>query len=113
MAGHSLRSLLAAGLHVGGASPVVAIQTTGLFESGDTLRNVWFDLKVPIFAIVGARNWLVEDSTDTAKTYAEPILKVWAADTRVIESADDLTEHYRRCRQAGKPGVALIGEGKE
>jgi sulfopyruvate decarboxylase TPP-binding subunit len=39
---------LAAGLHLGGASPLVIMQTTGMFESGDALRNVLFDLKLPI-----------------------------------------------------------------
>jgi len=43
---------LAAGLHLGGQSPLVIMQVTGLFESGDALRNVLFDLKLPIFAIL-------------------------------------------------------------
>ena len=30
---------VAAGLHLGGATPIVMIQCTGLFESGDALRN--------------------------------------------------------------------------
>ena len=30
---------LAAGLHIGGKQPLVVMQTTGLFESGDALRN--------------------------------------------------------------------------
>ena len=34
---------LAAGLHLGGAKPLVIIQCTGLFESGDALRNVLHD----------------------------------------------------------------------
>jgi sulfopyruvate decarboxylase TPP-binding subunit len=43
---------LAAGLHLGGQSPLVVMQTTGLFESGDALRNVLFDLKLPIYALI-------------------------------------------------------------
>ncbi len=31
---------VAAGLHLGGATPLVMIQCTGLFESGDAIRNV-------------------------------------------------------------------------
>src|SRR5215469_9814159 len=31
---------LAAGLYLGGARPIVVVQNTGLFESGDALRNV-------------------------------------------------------------------------
>ena len=34
---------LAAGLWLGGCRPVILIQSTGLFESGDALRNTLFD----------------------------------------------------------------------
>ena len=44
---------VAAGLHLGGATPVVMIQCTGLFESGDALRNALHDWKLPIFSIIG------------------------------------------------------------
>src|SRR5262245_32430304 len=53
---------LAAGLFLGGKTPMVLVQTTGLFESGDALRNVLFDLKLPLFSLIGVRNGLVPDS---------------------------------------------------
>jgi hypothetical protein len=31
------------------------MQTTGLFESGDALRNVLFDLSLPIYSLIGVR----------------------------------------------------------
>src|SRR5262245_47249436 len=65
---------LAAGLHLGGRSPLIIMQTTGLFESGDALRNVVFDLKLPIFALVGVRNGLAPQSKDSATLLAEPIV---------------------------------------
>ena len=34
---------LAAGLYLGGAKPIVIIQCTGLFESGDAMRNIVHD----------------------------------------------------------------------
>src|SRR5205823_6575318 len=40
---------LAAGLWLGGKKPIVLLQCTGLFEAGDSLRNVVHDLKLPIF----------------------------------------------------------------
>ncbi len=50
---------IAAGLHLGGQRPLVMIQNTGLFESGDALRNVLFDLGLPLWAVVGYRmRWL-------------------------------------------------------
>ena len=105
---------LAAGLHIGGKSPLVVMQTTGLFESGDALRNVLFDLKLPIFSLIGVRNWLSAGSNDTAKTYAEPILRGWGLDCQwLLQPADKprFGEHYRRCRAANRPGVALLAEG--
>ena len=105
---------LAAGLHLGGKSPLVLMQTTGLFESGDALRNVLFDLKLPIYSLIGVRNWLVPNSRDSAKTFAEPILRAWNLDCQWIATAADkpkLAEHYRRCQSEGVPGVALLAEG--
>ena len=80
---------LAAGLIVGGQSPVVALQTTGLFESGDALRNVVHDLQLPVFAIIGARSWMNAQSRDSAKTYADPILRAWQLDCVLVESEAD------------------------
>jgi len=33
---------------VGGAKPVVLIQNTGLFESGDSIRGINIDMAIPI-----------------------------------------------------------------
>jgi sulfopyruvate decarboxylase TPP-binding subunit len=104
---------LAAGLLVGGRHPLVVMQTTGLFESGDALRNVVHDLGMPVFAIVGARNWLTPGSEDSARTYGEPILRAWQIDYVIIESKADrpkLQSHYRHCQAAQKPGIVLVGE---
>src|SRR5581483_2304220 len=68
---------IAAGLYLGGKQPVVVIQSTGLFESGDALRNVLFDLNLPLYSLVGYRSYLLENSTDSAKRFAEPILRAW------------------------------------
>lgn len=105
---------LAAGLHLGGRMPLVVMQTTGLFESGDALRNVLFDLNLPLFALIGVRNGLVPASRDSAKTFAEPILKAWGIDCVWLRTQEDrpkLAEHVRACRQAGRPGTALMAEG--
>jgi len=105
---------LAAGLHIGGQTPVVVMQMTGFFESGDALRNIVFDLQVPLFAIVGARNWLVPASPDSAKRFAEPILKAWGLDYVLLGKASEkakLSEHYRACAAHQRPGILLMAEG--
>jgi sulfopyruvate decarboxylase TPP-binding subunit len=107
--------VLAAGLYLGGGSPLVVIQNTGLFESGDSLRNVLFDLKLPLYAVVGYRSYLVENSPDSAKRFTEPILKAWGIDYVLLDAPGTLprlVEHYRQCRAAGQPGVALVAEGR-
>jgi sulfopyruvate decarboxylase TPP-binding subunit len=106
---------IAAGLYLGGARPLVMIQNTGLFESGDALRNVLFDLRLPLYAIIGYRSYLVPNSPDTAKRFTEPILQAWGLDCLLLErreSLAELAEHYRTCQAAGRPGVALLAEGK-
>lgn len=105
---------LAAGLHLGGKTPLVVMQTTGLFESGDALRNVLFDLKLPIQSLIGVRNWLVPQSKDSAKTFAEPILHAWGLECQWLVAASDkprFAEHVRRCLAAGIPGATLLAEG--
>jgi len=71
---------VAAGLMLGGKRPVVTIQCTGLFEAGDALRNVVYDLGLPLFLIVGIRSWQHYQaglSQDSAARFAIPILEAW------------------------------------
>ncbi|MGH7200818.1 MAG: thiamine pyrophosphate-binding protein [Planctomycetaceae bacterium] len=108
---------VAAGLHLGGARPVVMIQCTGLFESGDSLRNAVHDFGLPLFAIIGYRSYL-SDSTlpgDTARRFTEPVLRAWDLNYQLIDEPakhDLIRQHYLACREANRPGVALIAEGR-
>jgi len=108
---------VAAGLFVGGAAPVVLIQCTGLFESGDALRNAIHDYGLPLFGIIGYRSYLSQSTLpgDTARIFTEPILNAWQLETVLIDSDDNkplLSEHYRNCRNREIPGIALIAEGR-
>lgn len=106
---------IAAGLHIAGRRPIVVIQSTGLFESGDALRNVYYDLQVPVWSWIGYRSYLLPTSTDSAKRFAEPILKAWALDYHLLEKPDALPQaiaHLKSCAAANKPGVVLMAEGK-
>lgn len=108
---------VAAGLYLGGATPIVMIQCTGLFESGDALRNVLHDWQLPIFSVIGYRSYLSQDTIpgDTCLVFTEPILDAWRIDYRLITEPSQLVtirEHYEACRAASKPGAALIAEGK-
>lgn len=106
---------IAMGLELGGARPLVMIQCTGLFESGDSLRCALYDYGVPLFAVIGYRNALNPAATDSARTYTEPNLKSWNIKYRLIETAEKLPElksHYAACRKARTPGAVLIAEGR-
>ncbi len=106
---------VAAGLHVGGKKPLVMIQNTGLFESGDAMRNALFDLRLPLYAIIGYRSQMVKDSPDTAKKFTEPVLKAWEVDFILLEPGNllgQLSTHLQACAQDGKPGMALLPEGR-
>lgn len=108
---------VAAGLHLGGAKPVVVIQCTGLFESGDALRNVLHDWKLPIFALIGYRSYHNQTTLpgDTCLVFTEPVLDAWKIDYKLITKEDELETigaHYKACLSSGRPGAALIAEGK-
>lgn len=108
---------VAGGLHLGGATPLVMIQCTGLFESGDALRNIVHDWKLPVYAIVGYRSYLNQETLpgDTCLVFTEPILDAWKVDYRLFtkpEQLDEIRAHASACRTAGRAGVALIAEGR-
>lgn len=108
---------VAAGLQLGGKTPVILIQCTGFFESGDALRNFVHDLGIPLFAIVGYRSYLNQDTLpgDTCLVFTEPLLDAWKLDWRLVDSPDKmqlLKEHYRESRKAGRAGVVVLAEGK-
>ena len=106
---------LAAGIMLGGERVIVIMQSTGFFESGDALRNVVYDLQVPVFAIVGARNWLTPNSPDSARRFVEPLVKAWQISYVTIENPSQkhlLEEHYRSCEQSRTAGVVLVAEGQ-
>jgi hypothetical protein len=91
------------------------MQTTGLFESGDAMRNVLFDLAIPLCAIVGHRSYLTPNATDSARRFAEPVLAAWGIDYVLIATVADkprLTNHLARCLAAATPGVVLLAEGR-
>jgi sulfopyruvate decarboxylase subunit alpha len=106
---------VAAGLHLGGATPVVMIQCTGLFESGDALRNALHDWKLPLFSIIGYRSYLDQAKLpgDTCLVFTEPILEAWRIDYELVTAPsqlDVIRDHVLACRAAARPGAALIAE---
>ena len=107
---------LAAGLYLGGAKPIVVIQCTGLFESGDSLRNIVHDYRLPIYGLIGYRSFLNAASLpgDTCLKFTEPVLDAWALDTVFLKDESmkpQFAEHYRKCTEQQIPGICLMAEG--
>jgi sulfopyruvate decarboxylase TPP-binding subunit len=108
---------VAAGLILGGKRPVVMIQCTGLFEAGDSLRNVVHDLKLPLFLVIGVRSYFPHQqgaSTDSCPVFTEPILQAWRLPYVLLQKgqgADALAAAYRQAQQERRAGAALIPEG--
>jgi sulfopyruvate decarboxylase subunit alpha len=108
---------VAAGLHLGGAMPLVMIQCTGLFESGDAIRNVLHDWKLPIPSIIGYRSYLNQDTLpgDTCLVFTEPVLDAWRIDYRLLTAIAQfpvIAEHLGACRAAGRSGAIVVAEGR-
>jgi sulfopyruvate decarboxylase TPP-binding subunit len=107
---------VAAGLLLGGRRPVVLLQCTGLFEAGDSLRNVVHDLKLPLFLVVGVRSYYAHRkgaSTDSCPVFTEPILQAWQIPYRLLDERHgpaDLAEAYREAAAAGRAGAVLLAE---
>jgi sulfopyruvate decarboxylase subunit alpha len=108
---------IAGGLHLGGAIPIILIQCTGLFESGDALRNMIYDWKLPLLAVIGYRSFLDQSVLpgDTCLTFTEPILDAWRLQYKLVTTPTQLADmrtFLADARQAARPGVALIAEGR-
>lgn len=104
---------LAAGLHLGGKHPIVLMQCTGLFEAGDTLRNIVHDLQLPLFFVIGVRSYNAHQrgaSTDSCPVFTEPILRAWQLPYVLLDdrhSSADLASAYRQA-QAKKQAFAVL-----
>jgi sulfopyruvate decarboxylase TPP-binding subunit len=108
---------VAAGLYFGGATPLVMIQCTGLFESGDAIRNALHDWKLPIPSIIGYRSYLNQDTLpgDTCLVFTEPVLDAWRIPYKLLTDPSQLPEiaaFLTKCRDEHIPGSIVIAEGK-
>jgi sulfopyruvate decarboxylase TPP-binding subunit len=108
---------VAAGLYLGGGRPLVMMQCTGFFESGDSLRNILHDWQLPIPSIIGYRSYLSQATLpgDTCLTFTEPVLRAWQLDYRLVTEPGHfrvMSDHLRASIAGSRPGVVLVAEGK-
>jgi len=105
---------IAAGLIMGGKRPVVLIQSTGFFESGDSIRGLCLDLKLPLLLMLGYRGHVAPGQTpaDSAARFLEPILNAWGIPYHLIDSDASchfISEAYQQALDTSHPVAVLMG----
>ena len=104
---------IAAGLWVGGKKPVVLIQNTGIFESGDSIRGLGLDVHQPLVMLIGYRGWSRHGlTTDSAARFIEHILHAWGITYYLIETdedADRISLAIEEAERTSKPVAVLVG----
>ena len=101
---------IATGLWVGGASPLVVVQNTGLLESGDAIRGTVLRIGAPIPILVTGRGYermrsaavdpsqppsmelLTSLEVDSVAVLTERTLDAWGIPHRTCEGDDDPVE---------------------
>lgn len=104
---------IAAGLVMGGKRPVVLIQSTGFFESGDSIRGLCLDLHLPVLLMLGYRGYPGAGipPTDSAARFLEPILDAWGIPHFTIDSDASchyVSEAYKQAQASKHPAAVLI-----
>lgn len=104
---------IAAGLLVGGAKPIVQMQSTGYYESGDSVRGLALDLDLPLLMLIGYRGWQEHGPlTDSAARFLEPSLDTWGIPHRLVvddAQVDRISAAYQLAHERHGPVAVLIG----
>ena len=121
---------VAAGLWIGGASPLVVIQNTGLLESGDAIRGTVVRIGAPIPMLVTGRGYakmaaagltpaeprtselLTRQDVDSTALLTEPTLDAWGVPYLRCEGDDDPAESLLQAidgaREHGWPAAVIM-----
>lgn len=121
---------IASGLWVGGRTPVVLIQNTGLLETGDALRGTAMRMRVPLVCLVTVRgharmearglrptaatlsaDLLSQPDLDSVALLTEPTLAAWGVPWEALSSDEDiprLGDAFRRARELEQPVAVLV-----
>lgn len=103
---------ICAGLIMGGQKPVTLIQNTGFFESGDSVRGICLNLKLPLLLMIGYRGFQKDaPMTDSAGILVEPVLKTFGIPYYLIEEDSHLpliSQAFRESQEQSRTIAVLI-----
>jgi len=120
---------MAMGLWMGGRQPVLLIQNTGFFESGDALRGTLTRMRVPIVCLITYRGYnktmksfrkipteldadlLSRSEVDNCAPITEPTLRAWGLPYEFVHTDEDLPvleAAFTRVRERDAPVAVLI-----
>ena len=114
---------IAAGLWMGGKSPAVVCQNTGLLESGDSLRGTAMRMGVPLPVIVTYRGFATlsrvssgdgdlhrRPDVDSVAVLTEPTLEAWGLPWDWLRDRDDMDAAIDQARAESCPVVRLLAQ---
>ena len=118
---------IAAGLWMGGGRPVVMIQNTGFFESGDSFRGTITRMRVPLVCLITYRGFarmkarileiaanpdaLSRADLDSAALITEPTLKAWGLPYVFLHEDGDvplISDAFRKAEESEQPMAVMI-----
>ena len=104
----------AAGLSVGGKTPLILIQNTGLMESGDSLRGWTLNLDIPVVLMVGYRGYTRHGvNSDSAATYTERFLNAFGINYYLVEDDGDaprISIAFEEAAKTKRPVAVLVAD---
>jgi sulfopyruvate decarboxylase subunit alpha len=121
---------LASGLWVGGRTPLLLIQNTGLLESGDALRGTALRMRIPLVCLITYRGYsglkaasittppdapdgalLGRPDLDSVALLTEPTLRAWGVPYEFLHTDADLSQigtAFKRALEMEQPVAVLI-----
>jgi len=124
---------IASGLWLGGASPLVVIQNTGLLEAGDSLRGTALRMAAPIPILITGRGYakmeragvtpdeprsiglLTRPELDSTAILTEPTLEAWGVPFRRCAGDDDpleaIASTIAEAHDLGRPTAVVMARG--
>jgi len=120
---------VAAGLWIGGATPVVVIQNTGFLESGDSFRGTVQRMRIPLLCLVTFRGYatlkrlgdgqggnqdielMSRADVDSTALVTEPTLRAWGLPYRFLAgnaAMPALSACFEQARRESRPIALLV-----